>query len=1353
MEIADAINQAQREAREADEQVVAARSRLARHLSLSAKSPGQQTLAHARAAVRRRVTMGGFTRLIDEDEGLPPPTRAPSYSTTTRLKKLLPDVSAGLVSTLLVLVLNVSGAGLVCADAALRPHVDILVVLSLMCTAVSTAVLACLSPTVVVVNIDAFGASQFYHMARHIVAHEPAPAAPFCTTLVAMAVASLIIGLCFLLLGVLKAGKAVQFLPSPVMAGYLASVGYVLVDSASTFLTECPLIDPGCIWQSPERLQLLLAATLGSLLYAAQRATAGLGVLPHALLPLLVVAGSLVFAAARWMAGAGEPDDAAAASWKLWLLPLGEGPPANMFTLLSPEVLSWFRGVDYGLALYQGAVTALTALLPMVSGRLLAYSAIEQLMDVDVTYDAELRWNGVMHLVAAPMAFTPAVSPAATALAANVGMRTHLAPLVVAAVCALFALTGVSIVGLVPQVLFAMVLCTAGVKLFVEQVRGAAKVLSLPEVLMVLGHVVATATLGMLYAIALGVLATAFFFILEYSRNSGVSQTGTVLLERSKVVRPPNEQARLEESGGSVLVIHLHGMVFFGSANSVVEHVRAHTAFGDPLRCLLLDFTSAAGLDSSAVGVLMQTRRHIAGARLVLAAAKPAVFEMLVRGAPRAGLFEHFTTLDLALEHCENVLLAAPPPGRRSPGNTPMGSPALTAVAGEMPPRLLQRGATLEALPESLLGGRGRSSTSVGAAAASSASGVGGDGSVPERVLSAAEAARWRPELLTKVQGRVLRLMGAAGAPEGLEAIVRSMDLALLQPGTVLYDQRAAGAAASPADEDHYLWLVEGGFVSIYLKVKRKRRGKGSLGGTAGALDPGQSYRIAKVGPGAVLNVDEFVSPRAHREHRASSIPAVAITETYCQLLRLPRSRCKALETSEPVAMCALYRFLAHVSQVRLHEQAVAEFAHEELGVAIHPSASFQRLLASDDGGAPPFDAPRGRASVAEGGGEANKQAKSPKERSAPATTRAPRWKHGHAPRELISLQHFQNALALRDKQRRAENRRKRDAAGAAAAGGGRRDGEKRASAVGGAGAAAAAAAATTTTKAAAAAASVAPSPSADTLPRASSHTILDSLLSFSRTRDERHPESAILTTPPPAPAAAPAAVRWSDPAPAAAALDDETPPPPRIEHAQTSPSAIPSSAPPPDRLGSLDALLAGDDDDDDAEVEAAGAPAAAAPAAAPSADGAAPSRVSISVEMAEVAAEAAARGLVSPPPVATAPSAPLPPAGGGLKPIKASASMQWSFVPSSLSMDTFEWASKVHGQREPPSASRRAAAPAAAPPAGGPPSGGVPPPGSLRRQLSSVEERLFEHEEASRASQRAMAIEGDSSSSSDSEG
>ena len=41
------------------------------------------------------------------------------------------------------------------------------------------------------------------------------------------------------------------------------------------------------------------------------------------------------------------------------------------------------------------------------------------------------------------------------------------------------------------------------------------------------------------------------------------------MLERSKVARTVPEQDILEQFGASVLIIHLHGMNFFGSANSV----------------------------------------------------------------------------------------------------------------------------------------------------------------------------------------------------------------------------------------------------------------------------------------------------------------------------------------------------------------------------------------------------------------------------------------------------------------------------------------------------------------------------------------------------------------------------------------------------------------------------------------------------------------------------------------------------------------------------------------------------------------------------------------------------------------
>jgi len=75
-----------------------------------------------------------------------------------------------------------------------------------------------------------------------------------------------------------------------------------------------------------------------------------------------------------------------------------------------------------------------------------------------------------------------------------------------------------------------------------------------------------------------------------------------------------------------------------------------------PLQVLLLDFDRCTGIDSSAVAVLFHTRRQIKDARLIFACAGSSVLSMLVKGAPRE--FKHFTTLDLALEQCENRLLA-----------------------------------------------------------------------------------------------------------------------------------------------------------------------------------------------------------------------------------------------------------------------------------------------------------------------------------------------------------------------------------------------------------------------------------------------------------------------------------------------------------------------------------------------------------------------------------------------------------------------------------------------------------------------------------------------------------------------
>ena len=84
-----------------------------------------------------------------------------------------------------------------------------------------------------------------------------------------------------------------------------------------------------------------------------------------------------------------------------------------------------------------------------------------------------------------------------------------------------------------------------------------------------------TVTTDLLSAVVLGLLFTAASFIVEYSRHSGVLQRATLQLERSKVLRPAADHAAIDAHGAAVFIVHLHGMIFFGSANSIAAPLAA----------------------------------------------------------------------------------------------------------------------------------------------------------------------------------------------------------------------------------------------------------------------------------------------------------------------------------------------------------------------------------------------------------------------------------------------------------------------------------------------------------------------------------------------------------------------------------------------------------------------------------------------------------------------------------------------------------------------------------------------------------------------------------------------------------
>ena len=112
--------------------------------------------------------------------------------------------------------------------------------------------------------------------------------------------------------------------------------------------------------------------------------------------------------------------------------------------------------------------------------------------------------------------------------------------------------------------------------------------------------------------------------------------------------------------GERVQILRVHGFVFFGSANGLLERIRERVDTAPP-RFLLMDLRRVTGVDASAVVSFVKVI-HLAeanGFELVLAGASDSVRTQLERGGVVAaeGVVRFEPDLDRGLQRCEDVLL------------------------------------------------------------------------------------------------------------------------------------------------------------------------------------------------------------------------------------------------------------------------------------------------------------------------------------------------------------------------------------------------------------------------------------------------------------------------------------------------------------------------------------------------------------------------------------------------------------------------------------------------------------------------------------------------------------------------
>ena len=500
----------------------------------------------------------------------------------------------------------------------------------------------------------------------------------FLTVVLAVAVTTVVAGLFFFVLGTLRLGDLVRYVPYPVIGGFLAGTGWLLVKGAFGVLTDVSVS----------------MATLGDVAGEWAKWLPGLGLAltlvwvtrrrPHpAVIPAVSLGAIAVFYAVALISGQGV-EGARDGGWLIGPFPGGG--------LWRPWSLEAVGGADWGAVLSQAAGMG-TVVIVGVLTMLLNTTGIELVTERDVDLNRELRASGAANVVAGlggGMVGFHALS--LTTLAHRAGARTRLPGIIGAAICVATLVFGAGALSLFPKPVLGGLLLYLGLGFLLDWVVVAGRRLPRVDYALVVFILVVIAAFGFLIGVGVGTLVALVMFVVEYSRGDVVSRAISGAAYRSKVDRDPGHLAILRARGERIHVLELQGYLFFGTASSLLDRLKERLGDRgrDGVRFVVLDFRRVSGLDSSAVLAFTKVEQLTSskGSTLVLT----GLDEKHRRQLERGGFVESETVrfmpdLDRGVQWCEDRVLEEA--GAAVTADPPPLEDQLRASLGSVDPRLV----------------------------------------------------------------------------------------------------------------------------------------------------------------------------------------------------------------------------------------------------------------------------------------------------------------------------------------------------------------------------------------------------------------------------------------------------------------------------------------------------------------------------------------------------------------------------------------------------------------------------------------------------------------------------------------
>ena len=571
-------------------------------------------------------------------------------------KQIIPALMTGLIGAILVIIFGISFSGLI-FTGPLASHASVGVGLALLGTLILSVVIPLFStyPGTIggLASLPAIGIGVIAtSLASSVRSDQLLP-----TVLVTIMVAGVFTGSAMYLFGVFDLGKVGQYVPYPVIGGFLAGLGVILVQRSFSFglsadfsLARVAAFDSGgvrLLLSGQDWVGLSLVTAVGLAMWAAQRAKSS-----TLNIPLILAAAITIFWLAAWNGG----HTAEGLRESGWLLaPFPEGgfwtPAQNIGALKNADWLALAREAPMFPVMF------LLVLIPALTDA----SSLELVVKQDIDPNREIKSAGLGNIVCGLAGgFLGTSSLSATTMVAKAGLPFRMIGLVSATFCGIVFFFGAGAISYLPRFPIAGLLFYIGIDFMREWLYSSRRKVSKLDYATILTVFLVVSIFGFMQGFLVGLILGLIFFVFTYSKLPVVRYATTAARHFSNVERSRFDREYLRGVGERTVILKLQGYIFFGTARKLLDRVRERLAAQDlpPLNYLVLDFKHVDGLDTSAVINFQKLDQYAEASDfvVVLSNCSPELNNLLTRrgnGTTDSQRVETFPDLDRAVEWVE----------------------------------------------------------------------------------------------------------------------------------------------------------------------------------------------------------------------------------------------------------------------------------------------------------------------------------------------------------------------------------------------------------------------------------------------------------------------------------------------------------------------------------------------------------------------------------------------------------------------------------------------------------------------------------------------------------------------------